>query len=93
MISCTLSARSVGISVKAIGTTLLVRTTFGDARVAAEIGGAPENQRLAGRWGAYDPFLDKLAYSLGRFVVDTGQERLIFPVQPEIARVIEDCRS
>jgi hypothetical protein len=43
---------------------------------------------------ARDGFLDKMAFSRGRFVVAvTGSERLVIPSWPEFARVIEDCRG
>jgi hypothetical protein len=38
--------------------------------------------------------LDKLAYSLGRTMIEaSGTPTLILPAWPEVARVIEDCRG
>jgi len=40
-----------------------------------------------------DPILDAIAFSRGRFSVDSpGLPLLIIPAWPEPARVIEDCR-
>lgn len=42
---------------------------------------------------ASDPILDAMAFSKGRFAVETGnQEPLYLPSWPEVTRVIEDCR-
>jgi len=44
--------------------------------------------------GARDPFLDKIAFSRGRFTVTMGGlPDLILPAWAEPSRVIEDCRS
>lgn len=43
---------------------------------------------------ARDGFLDKMAFSRGRFIVSvTGTARLVLPSWPEFARVVEDCRD
>jgi hypothetical protein len=43
---------------------------------------------------ASDPLLDAMAFTKGRFAVETaGQETLYVPAYPEISRVIEDCRG
>jgi len=56
--------------------------------------GAVSLNRIGVRLAAGDPFLDKLAFSRGRFVV-AGQAnlRLVIPARPEPARTIEDCRK
>lgn len=42
---------------------------------------------------ASDPFLDAIAFSQGRFMVEVaGEEPLFLPAWPEISRVIDDCR-
>lgn len=47
----------------------------------------------AGSLSAADPLLDALAFSRGRFAVETaGAPALIVPAWPELARVVEDCR-
>jgi hypothetical protein len=41
-----------------------------------------------------EPQLDAMAYSRGRFLVSVkGNEDLVIPSWPEVARVIEDCRG
>ena len=42
---------------------------------------------------ARDPLLDAMAFSRGRFAIETnGLPTLIVPSWPEVSRVIEDCR-
>jgi hypothetical protein len=42
---------------------------------------------------ARDPLLDAMAFSRGRFVVETaGLPTLYVPSWPEVGRVVEDCR-
>ena len=57
---------------------------------------APETRGLAAlevRFAPRDPFLDMVAFSRGRFAVETpGLPTLYLPARPEIGRVIEDCR-
>jgi hypothetical protein len=49
---------------------------------------------VAASIAARDPFLDKVAFSRGRFIVAvSGTVRLVIPSWPEFARVIEDCRG
>ena len=53
----------------------------------------PENGALVVGLPASDPLLDAIAFSKGRFALETaGQETLYVPAYPEISRVIEDCR-
>lgn len=47
---------------------------------------------LETRLGPADPFLDAMAFSRGRFMVEAGARALFLPAYPEITRVIEDCR-
>lgn len=49
---------------------------------------------VAASFAARDSFLDKMAFSRGRFiVVVTGMERLAVPSWAELSRVVEDCRG
>ena len=42
---------------------------------------------------AYDPLLDAIAFSRGRFTVESESgAMLVLPAWPEPARVVEDCR-
>jgi hypothetical protein len=57
-------------------------------------GFTPATGRLTVDLSAYDQLLDGLANSRGRIAVGiSGQTSLVMPAWPEIARVIEDCRS
>lgn len=41
-----------------------------------------------------DIMMDRIAYSRGRFAVETsGLQSLAIPVWPEFSRVVEDCRG
>jgi hypothetical protein len=47
-----------------------------------------------GRLSAYDPLLDAMAFSRGRFLISGGSAGpLAVPSWPEAARAIEDCRN
>ena len=47
-----------------------------------------------GRISAYDPLLDAMAFSRGRFLVSGGTGPVLaVPSWPEAARAIEDCRN
>lgn len=48
---------------------------------------------LAAALNPRDPVLDRIAFSRGRFMVETAGARLILPAWPEFARVVEDCRG
>ncbi|MCR2833389.1 hypothetical protein [Parerythrobacter lacustris] len=69
-----------------------VRTETAERLVSAtpDTGGA---QRLGVELTSYDPLLDAIAFSRGRFAVETaGLQTLYLPAWPEITRVVEDCR-
>lgn len=73
--------------------TMRFTTSFGVFALAAG-GGGGTPPAIVARTGATDPHLDQLAFSRGRFLVDVeGSERLVLPAWPEVARVVEDCRS
>jgi hypothetical protein len=73
--------------------TMKLTTTFGEARWPATAPD-PALPLLTVRLPATDPMLDKLAYSLGRTMIEaSGTPTLILPAWPEVARVIEDCRG
>jgi hypothetical protein len=43
---------------------------------------------------AYDPLLDAIALSKGRFAVEVeGETTLYLPTWAEVSRLVEDCRS
>jgi hypothetical protein len=83
-----LPERNVIISAP-LGTAIIVRTSFGQRRLAA----TPDRARSLVTLPASDPLLDQMAFSRGRFLVTAeGGESLVVPAWPEFARVIEDCR-
>ena len=54
----------------------------------------PATARASARLTAFDPLLDGIAYSRGRFAVGvSGAPPLVVPAWPEALRVIEDCRA
>jgi hypothetical protein len=54
----------------------------------------PATMRLTADFAAFDPLLDAIAFSRGRFAVTiSGTPALVVPPWSEIARVVEDCRS
>lgn len=58
----------------------------------ANAGGSPP--LVAATLAANDPFLDKIAFSRGRVLVQVdGAQDIVFPNWAEFARVVEDCRS
>ena len=72
------------------GNALTVRTTYGARALPA----SASSEGLAARLAAFDPLLDSIAFSRGRFAVEApGLPRLIVPAWPEAARVVEDCRA
>lgn len=73
--------------------TMRLTASSGTTAIAARPASGTAPQILADT-AASDPILDKIAYSRGRFVVETsGQARLVLPAWPEVARVIEFCRN
>jgi hypothetical protein len=77
---------SAGSVPMAVATTSTRRPLFSDPALSA------------GGWlvtpiAASDPLLDAIAFSRGRFALETaGLETLYLPAWPEISRVVEDCR-
>lgn len=72
---------------------LAITTSNGTRTIAA--GAIPGAPGMVGAIAlASDPFLDKMAFSRGRFVIALeGAAPLVLPAWPEFARVIEDCRG
>lgn len=61
-----------------------LRTTSGTDPIQFDGGGVSLSVR--------DPRLDRIAFSRGRFALESTTGALTLPVQSEIGRVIEDCR-
>jgi hypothetical protein len=99
ILRCDLASRSVTLSWLGVPMTAGNATTITtSAAVVTYPAGAVGANRIGVRLAANDPFLDKLAFSRGRFVVAgavSGQAavRLVIPAWPEPARAIEDCRK
>lgn len=71
---------------------MIIRSEALERAVSAEPAqGDPATLRA--RVPARDPLLDAMAFSKGRFAVETaGMPTLYVPSYPEVTRVIEDCR-
>lgn len=70
----------------ALAGNVSLRTSAGTDQIRFDGGSANLTNR--------DPRLDKIAFSRGRFALETpGGGALTLPVQSEIGRVIEDCRG
>ncbi len=68
---------------------MTIRTSAMTRALSADPGG----NMLTTRLPANDPLLDAMAFSRGRFAVETaGLPVLIVPSWTEVSRVIEDCR-
>ncbi len=69
--------------------TLVVRSEFGARSLSLTATPGSTAASLA----ASDPLLDAIAFSKGRFAVESaGLPTLYVPPYPELTRVIEDCR-
>ena len=93
-IRCTGATRRVAIAkpANAAAPFLNIWTDSLKRSVAASFN--PQTARLTAELAAYDPLLDAIAFSRGRIgVTVNGVPTLVVPAFPEIARVIEDCRS
>ena len=93
-VRCTRATRRVAIAKPATGAApfLAIWTDTSVRSVPASFN--PQTARLTADLPAFDPLLDALAFSRGRIgVTVTGVPALVVPAFPEVARVIEDCRS
>jgi hypothetical protein len=73
--------------------TMLLRASAGlQSYSASNSGGSPQYAAISVSPG--DLMMDRIAYSRGRFAVETsGLQSLAIPVWPEFSRVVEDCRA
>jgi hypothetical protein len=93
-IRCTLATRRVSISKPASGAApfLGLWTSAQTRNVPASFN--PATARISADVNAYDPLLDAIAFSRGRFGVSvSSQPALVVPAWAEPQRVIEDCRA
>lgn len=72
--------------------TMAITTSAGTRALAASPAAGPP-PALSATLPARDGFLDRMAFSRGRFVIAvSGTQRLVIPNWPEFARVVEECR-
>jgi hypothetical protein len=93
-VRCSRASRQVTIArpAAAAAPSLNIWTTSQTRNLAASYD--PATYRLSANVTAYDPVLDAIAFSRGRFAVSVpGSTPLIAPAWEEPARVIEDCRA
>ena len=70
--------------------TVLTETVIRPLTGTVQAGPTPG---IAVTLNARDPLLDAMAFSRGRFAVETaGLAPLYIPSWPEVSRVLEDCR-
>jgi hypothetical protein len=85
-----LALSRAGAATGAVPLTVTTTTLVRAFSAAPDAAGA---QRLTVSLPARDPLLDAIAFSRGRFMVETpGLPTLYLPAWPELGRVIEDCR-
>lgn len=94
IIRCNRAARTVSLvrtNVPAAAPTLAIWTTSTNRSVPSRF---DATKSLTADLAATDTMLDAIAFSRGRFATAAaGAPILALPTWPEIARVIEDCRS
>jgi hypothetical protein len=93
-IRCTVATRQVTISkpAAAAAASLDIWTSSATRSLGATYN--PATASLSATLSAYDPFLDAIAFSRGRFGVSIpGQPALVVPSWAEVSRVFEDCRA
>ncbi len=73
--------------------TMVLRASSGlQSYPASNSGGTPRYAAIS--VSPRDMMMDRIAYSRGRFAVETsGLESLAIPAWPEFSRVVEDCRT
>jgi hypothetical protein len=93
-IRCTLAARLVTISKPSAVAVpfILVWTTSSSKSFAATFD--PAQAQVNATVQSSNDILDAMAFSRGRLAVSVeGAPPLVLPSQPEVARVVEDCRG
>lgn len=93
---CDRASRTVSIGRTSASTTLqpmTIRAETIERTFAAQPRQGSVERLLAVDLPANDPFLDAIAFSQGRFMIEAmGEAPLFLPAWPEISRVIDDCR-
>ncbi len=92
-IRCTRATRRITIAKPASGAAPFLTVWTSAQTRALPSSFNPATQRLSTDVMAYDPLLDAIVFSRGRFGVSvSGAAPLVVPAWAEVARVIEDCR-
>lgn len=93
-IHCVRATRHVSIArPAAISSPIINVWTSSEVRAVAAAFN-PATSRLTADFANYDTLLDAIAASRGRIAFSiSGEPALVVPAWPEVARVIEDCRS
>ena len=93
-VRCTIAARRITISKPAPGAAPFLNIWTSAQTRALPASFLPSTATLNADVGAYDPLLDAIIFSRGRFAVGiAGQPTLVLPAWAEAERVIEDCRA
>lgn len=94
VLRCNLSARTIELSRSGAvdgQTPLTVLTSALTRTLSASPATGPAATQVT--LAASDPLLDAMAFSRGRFAIETpGLPRLVVPSWTEVSRVVEDCR-
>lgn len=93
IVQCTRATRRVTISkpASAAAPSLDIWTSISTRSIPATFN--PATSRLSADLAPFDPLLDAIAFSRGRFAVSVlGQPPMVLPSWADVARVIEDCR-
>jgi len=92
-VHCTRLTRRVSILKPASGAAPLMMIWTSTQTRNAPSSFNPATNQLSTDFGAYDPFLDAIAFSRGRAAFAVGSApALVVPVWSDVSRVIEDCR-
>jgi hypothetical protein len=102
ILRCDLASRTIMLSWPGAAASAVTITTSHGVGSYQAAPAAGTTGRIGISFAARDPFLDKLSFSRGRFVVASvgggaaaGEPagRLVIPAWPEPARAVEDCRK
>ena len=93
-VHCTRVTRRVSIAKRGTGATPFLQVWTSSMSRSVPASYNPATGRIAIDLAAYDPLLDAIASSRGRFGVGVAnQPALVLPPWAEASRVIEDCRA
>ena len=93
-VRCTKATRRVTIAKPATRAAAMMTVWTSSAVRAVPASFNPLTNRISIEIVSNDPLLDSLAFSRGRVGITVGTTpSLVVPAWPEVARVVEDCRS